>query len=98
MTFKSKRQHLRYLRTKYPNWTTRQYAEALGQSVDTVRTTLSVLGLSRTTRGGNRYRKDYKKPRPEKKEAPKPVFASQANRVFARCGSRGYSSGYTKLM
>jgi hypothetical protein len=84
----SKRKKLRQLFYQYPDWSYRQYADKLGQSVDSVRAALSAMGLSR---------KSYTKPEPKKPKMnlpkkPEPRKSTVASKATPT------RSGYIKLL
>jgi len=83
----SKRKRLFRLVKLHPDWSYKQYAEALDQSVDSVRGALSALKLSKKTK--EKPAPKVKMRLPEKVEPRKSVVASKASST---------RFGYTKLM
>ena len=84
----SKRAQLRALVHQHPDWPYMKYAEMLGQNITTIRSALSVMGLSRKN-----YRpKMVEKPKPKLVEKPEP----RKGMVASRAGP--VQTGYTKLI
>lgn len=85
----SKRRKLRDLVRLHPDWTNQQYADYLGQRVDTIRGALSVMGLSRNKN---------KKPKTKTKiRKPAPKLEPRHN-VCVVSRSVSYRTGYIKLI
>lgn len=99
MAKQSLRGKLRHLVVKHPDWSNQQYADHLGQSVDSVRGALSAMGLSR------RYYKQEKKRKEEPpktkikspRELPKPIDNMTDVRVASSTRSSN-QTGYFKLL
>lgn len=90
MTQLSKRAQLRALVHQHPDWPYTKYAEMLGQNITTIRSALSIMGLSR---------KNYRLKMVEKPKAPtKPVEKPELRKGIVASRSGPVQTGYTKLI
>lgn len=91
------RQSLRELVVEHPDWTYRQYAEALGQTVDSVRGAMSKMGLSTGRQGRPTKRElEERKTNIEKMKVADILKDPAKYRAAARSGPR--MGGYIKLL
>lgn len=103
MTNISKREQLAALIKKHPSWSITEYATEIGMSYDSVRVTMSQLGLSKNPRRGlplkHPKKKSYyeKKPIAEKLE-PKLSKRPESLPSVSSCATRSRSVGYLKLI